>query len=254
MKFNEQLICLRKQKGLSQEQLGAELGVTRQTVSKWELGETTPEMDKLIQLSDLFQISLDSLVGHEQESETTSSYCLSQNMMMYRWHYEYKSKRTLCGIPLVHINVGRGIHKAKGIIAIGTIAKGVISIGALSTGIISLGALSAGLLSLGAISLGLLLSAGAISIGTIAFGGFSLGIFAIGGCAVGIYSIGGCAIGNKIAAGGYAHAPIAIGDKTHGEYLFDINQAIPANTIKAAILDKYPKTWGIITEIFNSFS
>ncbi len=244
MKFNEQLICLRKQKGLSQEQLGAELGVTRQTVSKWELGETTPEMDKLIQLSDLFQISLDSLVGHEQESETTSSYCLSQNMMMYRWHYEYKSKRTLCGIPLVHINVGRGIHKAKGIIAIGTIAKGVISIGALS----------AGLLSLGAISLGLLLSAGAISIGTIAFGGFSLGIFAIGGCAVGIYSIGGCAIGNKIAAGGYAHAPIAIGDKTHGEYLFDINQAIPANTIKAAILDKYPKTWGIITEIFNSFS
>ena len=47
MTFQERLITLRKQQGLSQEQLGYELGVTRQTVSKWELGVTTPEMDKL---------------------------------------------------------------------------------------------------------------------------------------------------------------------------------------------------------------
>lgn len=54
MTFQEQLITLRKQQGLSQEQLGAELGVTRQTVSKWELGITTPEMDKLILLAACF--------------------------------------------------------------------------------------------------------------------------------------------------------------------------------------------------------
>ena len=64
MTFQERLITLRKQQGLSQEQLGYELGVTRQTVSKWELGVTTPEMDKLIQLSDFFHISIDELVGH----------------------------------------------------------------------------------------------------------------------------------------------------------------------------------------------
>ena len=46
MKFNEKLINLRKQKGLSQEELGYKLNVTRQTVSKWELGETTPEINK----------------------------------------------------------------------------------------------------------------------------------------------------------------------------------------------------------------
>ena len=45
MKFNEKLVMLRKQQNLSQEQVSEKLGVARQTVSKWELGETTPEMD-----------------------------------------------------------------------------------------------------------------------------------------------------------------------------------------------------------------
>ena len=74
MTFQEQLITFRKQQGLSQEQLGEKLGVTRQTVSKWELGVTTPEMDKLILLADLFHISIDELVGREApdtQSETT---------------------------------------------------------------------------------------------------------------------------------------------------------------------------------------
>ena len=53
MKFNEKLIELRKKEGLSQEELGYKLNVTRQTVSKWELGQTTPEMDKLVEMSKL---------------------------------------------------------------------------------------------------------------------------------------------------------------------------------------------------------
>lgn len=260
MRFQEQLIHLRKQKGLSQEQLGAEIGVTRQTVSKWELGETTPEMDKLVQLSDFFEISLDALTGHEiadtSEPDCTSNpECTSQYFpAMYRWHYEYKSKKTLWGLPLIHVNIGRGLYKAKGIFAVGSIAKGIFSIGAIATGIFSLGAVSAGILSIGSLSLGLLLSIGAISVGTVSIGGLSLGIFAVGGCAFGIYSIGGCAIGAKIAAGGYANAPVAIGDYTSGEYCFSTREAIPANAIKAAILEKFPKTWKIIVEIFNSCS
>lgn len=62
LKFNEKLIKLRKASGLSQEELGDKLNVARQTVSKWELGETTPEMDKLEELSNLFEISIDELV------------------------------------------------------------------------------------------------------------------------------------------------------------------------------------------------
>ena len=44
--------------GVSQEELAIKLNVVRQTVSKWELGQTTPEMDKLIEMSKLFGISL----------------------------------------------------------------------------------------------------------------------------------------------------------------------------------------------------
>ncbi|MDR0979096.1 MAG: helix-turn-helix domain-containing protein [Lachnospiraceae bacterium] len=62
MKFNEKLMELRKKEGLSQEQLGQKLDVARQTVSKWELGETTPEMDKLVKMSELFSISIDELI------------------------------------------------------------------------------------------------------------------------------------------------------------------------------------------------
>lgn len=248
MTFNEQLMYLRKQNGLSQEQLGEKIGVSRQTISKWELGDTTPEMEKLIQLSDFFNIPIDKLVGRVSNVNTPSK--LSTNSP---YHYEYKSKRTFFGIPLVHINIGRGIYKAKGVIAIGTIARGLISLGVISLGMLSFGALSIGLLSFCAATLGILLSIGSISIGTISIGGFALGIFAVGGCSIGIYSIGGCAIASKIAAGGYANAPIAIGDNTVGQITFSIHQHISSDEIRNAILQKYPHTWNFIIDIFTTF-
>lgn len=62
MGFPERLQSLRKEKGLSQEQLGELLNVSRQSVSKWESGQTYPETDKLMILSDLFEITLDYLL------------------------------------------------------------------------------------------------------------------------------------------------------------------------------------------------
>ena len=67
MKFNEKLIELRKKQGLSQEELGYKLNVTRQTVSKWELGQTTPEMDKLVGMSKIFNISVDELINESED-------------------------------------------------------------------------------------------------------------------------------------------------------------------------------------------
>lgn len=72
LNFSEKLIKLRKEKGFSQEELGNKLNVARQTVSKWELGETTPEMDKLIKMSEIFDITLDELIKGEKEEETIS--------------------------------------------------------------------------------------------------------------------------------------------------------------------------------------
>lgn len=62
MKFNEKLIELRKQKGLSQDELGNALGVSRQTISKLELGQSYPDFQRLVLLSDYFGLSLDTLV------------------------------------------------------------------------------------------------------------------------------------------------------------------------------------------------
>ena len=62
MKFNERLMALRKKQGLSQEELGFELGVSRQTVSKWESGQSYPDFQRLVLLADYFDISHDELV------------------------------------------------------------------------------------------------------------------------------------------------------------------------------------------------
>lgn len=62
MEFNNKLYELRKQKGFSQEELANRLNVSRQTVSKWEVGDSTPDMEKLVAISDLFGVSLDELV------------------------------------------------------------------------------------------------------------------------------------------------------------------------------------------------
>lgn len=67
MKLNENIYNLRKEKGLSQEVLAEEVDVSRQTISNWELGETTPNPDQLISLSKLFNVSIDELVGNTFE-------------------------------------------------------------------------------------------------------------------------------------------------------------------------------------------
>lgn len=63
MKFNEKLQQLRKSKNLSQEQLAELLSVSRQAISKWELGTTTPELEKVIKISQIFSVSTDYLLG-----------------------------------------------------------------------------------------------------------------------------------------------------------------------------------------------
>ena len=62
MEFNNKLYELRKQKVFSQEELANRLNVSRQTVSKWEVGDSAPDMEKLVAIGDLFGVSLDELV------------------------------------------------------------------------------------------------------------------------------------------------------------------------------------------------
>lgn len=72
MKLGQKILKLRKQKGLSQEQLGEEIDVTRQTISNWELGETSPNPEQLKLLSKVFDISIDELLDNERKDELIS--------------------------------------------------------------------------------------------------------------------------------------------------------------------------------------
>ena len=65
MTLGERIRELRKAGGLSQEQLAVKLDVTRQTISKWELDSTVPELEKLVSLGELFGVSMDQLIKGE---------------------------------------------------------------------------------------------------------------------------------------------------------------------------------------------
>ena len=73
MNVGEQIYKLRTEQGMSQEALAAALNVSRQSVSKWENNSATPELEKLLAMSDVFGITLDQLVGREAPRPPASS-------------------------------------------------------------------------------------------------------------------------------------------------------------------------------------
>ncbi|MCL2580606.1 MAG: helix-turn-helix domain-containing protein [Oscillospiraceae bacterium] len=246
MKFSEKLQQLRREHGLSQEMLAERLDVSRQAVSKWESGQAYPEMDKLLSLCNIFNVSLDDLV---RDGEMTRGERAQYNSRPF-WPqstYEYKSKRTLFGLPLVHVNIGWRT-RAKGIIAVGTIAKGVVSVGLLSVGVVSAGLLSAGLISLGALAFGPLLAVGSIAAGVFAVGAIAIGVFPLGALAIGVYSTGALAIGSHVAVGDHAYGHIAVGRVAEGVRVFiDTSparnfSAVSATEVAAAIREEFPGT------------
>ncbi len=73
MALSEKLYALRKERGLSQEQLAEGLKVSRQAISKWESGQSLPESDKLLALSEYFGVSLDYLLKEDREEKGTQA-------------------------------------------------------------------------------------------------------------------------------------------------------------------------------------
>lgn len=65
MNIGEKLLSLRKQKNLSQEEVASILNVSRQTVSKWETDQSTPDFDRIVPICELYEISADELLGNK---------------------------------------------------------------------------------------------------------------------------------------------------------------------------------------------
>ena len=65
--FHDNLVTLRKLKNMTQEDIAEKIGVSRQSVAKWETGETVPDLDKCKILAEIFEVSLDDLANYESE-------------------------------------------------------------------------------------------------------------------------------------------------------------------------------------------
>ena len=73
MKLSDKLIELRKQKGLSQEQLSYQLDISRQAISRWENGVTQPDLDNIEKLCKIYDITPDELLGYPMKANKQTS-------------------------------------------------------------------------------------------------------------------------------------------------------------------------------------
>ncbi|MBO4815531.1 MAG: helix-turn-helix domain-containing protein [Clostridia bacterium] len=108
MNFGEKLTNLRKQKGLSQEELGEKLNVTRQTISKWELEQTSPDVNKLKEIAKLFETSLDELLSNTETTKFEKDYKESN---VERKNKKISLKIFVCGLIVSIILCGIGLIK-----------------------------------------------------------------------------------------------------------------------------------------------
>lgn len=216
--FGEKLSKLRKESNYTQEQLADILGVSRQSISKWESNIAYPETDKLIKMGKLFECSMDYLLNEEVTEKQGLQTSEKENIWdtFKKQLHERKSEKMVFGMPLYHI--GRNAHgffaiglKARGVFSFGLMSRGIFSVGLLSLGVISIGLLSLGLICAGVFSAGLL-AVGSVALGLFAAGAISVGLISFGALSVGCFSTGALAIGQYAAVGDHAYAMIAIGE------------------------------------------
>ena len=104
MTLGERLMNLRKEKHLSQEEVADRLNVTRQTVSKWELDQSTPDFDKIVPLCKLYEISSEELItGNKPESTTMSDDEIDKEHEKFK--REKRTKGLVNGIFLYFVSI-----------------------------------------------------------------------------------------------------------------------------------------------------
>ena len=250
MTFSEKLTGLRRKSGMSQEQLADRLGVTRQSVSKWEGGTAMPELVKLISLSELFGVSVDYLVkdwmeepdnpcGGSGEISSKQADRLEKKVDELTNYvkgrvYRYDSKTRIFGLPLVSIRFG---FVRNGKLSMDNTAKGIIAIGNCAIGVVAMGMLSLGI----------------VAGGLAAFGVAALGYLALGVSAVGVYAGGVAAIAAKIAVAVSAVAPTAVGEFASGSHVLLWGDGLTAPEVQTFLLEHHPDLWRpllrLLTEI-----
>ena len=103
MKLAEKLFELRKEKGWSQEKLAEQINVSRQSISKWESGQVLPEIEKIIELSKIFQVTTDYLLLDENSEKTSTEVILEEDKDKY-----YKEVKSFGLWQVIYIRLSSG--------------------------------------------------------------------------------------------------------------------------------------------------
>ena len=148
MKTGRFLQELRKEKGLTQEQLAEQMSVARRTVSRWETGSNMPDLDILIELSDLYSVDLREILSGERKSERMNQELKETVLQVADYSNEEKAKLLrkmhwlfiagLIGFAVFLVITLAGLDKTAPFEAIGSVglglAFGMIVIGVIFTG------------------------------------------------------------------------------------------------------------------------
>jgi transcriptional regulator with XRE-family HTH domain len=111
VQFRDNLLYLRQQRNMTQEQLAMLLGVSRQSVAKWEAGQSTPEVDKLMKMAELFGCSLDELVNGDVSQravapeEVLPPSTAAQDVCGYDEHTRRFAKHIALGVMAIILGV-----------------------------------------------------------------------------------------------------------------------------------------------------
>lgn len=112
MAFSENLQFLRSRAGVTQEQLAEELGVTRQSVSKWESGASFPEMDTLLRICDMYNVTLDTLLrGSVEESLVTDTAQYDETMNCFSRRIAFSVGAILAGVGAILFLTAAGLSE-----------------------------------------------------------------------------------------------------------------------------------------------
>ena len=93
MMLNENIKAIRKQRGLSQEELAIRLHVVRQTVSKWEIGLSVPDSDMLVKIAEVLEVSIGELLGQRMYDEKDKNE-ITEQLIRINEQFAIKNRRS----------------------------------------------------------------------------------------------------------------------------------------------------------------
>lgn len=102
MKFHDKLFNLRKKEGLTQTELAAKIDVSRQAISKWEMGTAMPDIEHMLSLSKLFSVSVDYLVNDAMESELDAP-AVKATAAIFKVNFQYIISRLIVAFCVISI-------------------------------------------------------------------------------------------------------------------------------------------------------